>query len=699
MLKSSADSSASRPRRPRAAHCSRTFVDRSRGVYGDGGLPVAGDYLGLLRDFPRRLALARAERPLLLFLDALDQLSDQNAARTLNWLPQQLPPHVRLVVSTLPDSAPSLAVLRGRYPENSFIELTGLESHEGRELLTLWLKADGRTLQPSQRREIMQHFSRCPLPLWLKLAAAEASQWRSFDSISGLALTVPLMIRKLFARLSRPAAHGSNLVSRSLGLIRAARNGLTESELLDVLSRDKDFFDGFLRQAKFRPPERRLPFVVWSRLFFDLEPYLTERHADGASLLAFFHRQFGEVVDRTFLGPADAIERHASLARYFASQPNQFGQGGRAVFNGRKVAEMPYQQHQARMWRQLARTLTDLAFIETKCAAGLTYDLIGDYDAALHSPFFPRRYRQRIDQFARFVRANANLLVLRPELTFQQALNQPDSTAPAQSARRRLGSGRERRPWLRWVNKPQSPSPCLFTCVGHRDIVNSCDVSRDERLIVSASSDGELKIWDVATGRELRALVGHNESIETCAFSPDSRRIVSGDREGKVKLWDEASGKEVVGMSGHRDAVATCAFSPNGLRIASASYDNTLRIWDAGSGKALRRLHGHGSHAVACGFSPDSRHLVSGASDGGLKLWNVQSGREFATLAGHEKGVWSCGFAANGRWIVSASEDGTLKRWDVRSGRLLNTYVGHDGPVWTCAISSDGRSDLVGVER
>jgi WD40 repeat protein len=665
-------------------------------AYGDGGRPVPGDYLALLRDFPARLKLARPERPLLLFLDALDQLSDQNAARTLNWLPQQLPPHVRLVVSTLPDPAPPLPVLRGRYPEESFIELFGLKSREGRELLALWLKEDRRTLQSSQRDEIMRGFLRCPLPLWLKLAAAKARHWRSYDSIPRLASTVPLLIGQLFARLSRPDQHGPHLISHSLGLIRAAKNGLTENELLEVLSRDTDFFAAFLKHAKFQPPERRLPFVVWSRLFFDLEPYLTERHADGASLLAFFHRQFGEVVDRTFLRPVDLVKRHTSLAHYFARQPNQVTDDGRVVFNSRRVSELPYQLHQSGMWSPLARTLTDLAFIEAKCASGLTYDLIGDYDAALSSPRLPRRYRRLLDQFARFVRANANLLAARPELTFQQALNEPDATAPAQTARRRVRSGRQRRALLRWVNKPQTTSPCLSTYVGHRDIVNSCDVSRDGRFIVSASSDEELKMWDVATGRELRTLVGHRNSIETCAFSPDARRIVSGGRDGKLKLWDTLSGREVLPLSGHRDAIATCAFSSNGRYIASASYDDTLRIWDANNGKELRRLRGHKANVVACVFSPDSSRVVSGASDGGLKVWSVRSGREVAALAGHEKGVWSCAFAPNGRFLVSASEDGTLRRWDVTANRLLKTYEGHAGPVWTCAISSDSRRIVSG---
>ena len=62
------------------------------------------------------------------------------------------------------------------------------------------------------------------------------------------------------------------------------KNGLSEDEMIDVLSRDEEVFDDFRKRSFFEPPEKRLPVVVWSRFYFDVEPYLNERSADGASL-------------------------------------------------------------------------------------------------------------------------------------------------------------------------------------------------------------------------------------------------------------------------------------------------------------------------------------------------------------------------------------------------------------------------------
>ncbi|MGA7076507.1 MAG: AAA family ATPase, partial [Halobacteriota archaeon] len=297
---------------------------------------------------------------LIIFLDALDQLSDDYDARHLTWLPAQLPDGVRLIVSTLPGE--SLTALEER-PSSRLVELTPLSADEGKVLLDRWLADAHRTLQPNQRDEVLTKFAGCSSPLYLKLAFEEARRWHSFASPVPLSTTITGILGDLFARLARD--HGDVLVSHGLGYLGAARYGLTEDELLDVLSRDRTVCKDFIAHAHHTPPERRLPVVVWSRLFFDLEPYLTERSADGTSLITFYHRQFGEVVAERFLSEPNGRQFRLALAAYFDDQPLFLGEDAvpPTATNRRKVSELPFQLSQALEWKRLYDVLKNLSFL------------------------------------------------------------------------------------------------------------------------------------------------------------------------------------------------------------------------------------------------------------------------------------------------------------------------------------------------
>jgi len=98
-----------------------------------------------------------------------------------------------------------------------------------------------------------------------------------------LAADIPDLIGQLFDRLSAQTHHGPVLVKHTLSYLGAARNGLTEDELLDVLALDEDVMLDARAKAK-HELGKTLPAVIWSRLYFDLSPYLGERTADGTVL-------------------------------------------------------------------------------------------------------------------------------------------------------------------------------------------------------------------------------------------------------------------------------------------------------------------------------------------------------------------------------------------------------------------------------
>lgn len=642
----------------------------------------AGDVKDLVKEFPARLALAPPERPLLVFVDALDQLAPGDAARPLAWLPVPLPPHARVVLSALPEAVPP--ELRDGLPAAARVPLEPMPPAEGAALLDCWLEDAGRTLAPAQRALLERRFAGCGLPLFLKLAFEEARRRRSYEGPADPGADVPAAIRGLFARLASDAAHGSVLVARALGYLAAARHGLAEDEILDLLSLDPEVWGDFRARAHHEPPEQRLPVAVWSRLLLDLEPYLTERRSDGATLLTFYHRQLGEAAAEEFLDPEVRRTRHAHLARFFAVRPRA---------DRRRLSELPYQEVHAGLWPELAATLTDLDFVAAKCAAGLAYDLVLDYDRALAPDALPAAQRGEVEGFARFGRSESHILARWPELAFQQAANQPGDSAPAQAARRRLEAGGAAVPaWLEWVDKPRDPSGAVLTLAGHGDVVSDCAWSPDGTRILSASHDRTLRLWDAAAGREVGVLAGHESFVSACVWSRDGRRIVSAGFDRTLRVWDTASGRTVAKLVGHEDMVSCVALAPDGRRVVSGGKDGTLREWDAEAGVEVGRFGSGGPWIDACAFSADGRRVLAAERDGRrVTVWDAGARTPLLRLGGAAAWVWRCAGSPDGRRIVGACEDGTARVWDAETGQEVALLAGHPGAVKGCAWSPDGR--------
>jgi hypothetical protein len=154
---------------------------------------------------------------------------------------------------------------------------------------------------------------------------------------------------------------------------------------------------------------------------------------------------------------------------------------------------------------------------------------------------------------------------------------------------------------------------------------------------------------------------GPTSPVHSISFSPDGRFLASGHTspDNKVlKVWEVATGREVQTFSGHTNFVQTVAFSPDGGLLASGSGDNTVRLWDVATGRESRTLIGHRSWLQSVAFSPDGRWLASSSLDGSTRIWDVKTGEQLAALASLREGS---------DWLVVTPDglfDGSPEAWN-----------------------------------
>ncbi|MCA9084525.1 MAG: AAA family ATPase, partial [Planctomycetaceae bacterium] len=324
----------------------------------------------------RRLATATEGRPIVIILDALDQLSATDGSRRLAWLPWTLPEHVRLLVSCVsgvtdddPLGEPYRELKRrgNRSPDylQQAIAVESLTSEDALTLIDRWLEhcQPPRQLADDQRTVINDRILPDEAidrrrPLYLRILFEECRRWPSYRPVTPeeIGTNAAALLKSLLTRLNRPEEHGPT-VARALGYLVSARRGLSENEILEILWQDKEYHLYLQKLNRrhghtFPPNATRIPIAIWARLRQELAPYLAEQDAGGTSVLTFYHREFGFVVRELFAAQTDRKRKfHIRLGDHFSLHM-------RSMTLFRVLDELPWQLLNAREWDRLRCFLT-----------------------------------------------------------------------------------------------------------------------------------------------------------------------------------------------------------------------------------------------------------------------------------------------------------------------------------------------------
>jgi WD40 repeat protein len=206
---------------------------------------------------------------------------------------------------------------------------------------------------------------------------------------------------------------------------------------------------------------------------------------------------------------------------------------------------------------------------------------------------------------------------------------------------------------------------------------------------------GEIFLWALPGKGEPARFAGHKDGTECLAFSPDGKKLVSGGRDRAVKLWDVETGKPLWELADvHKAVVLAAAFAPDGSFV-TADKNGRLVRWGA-DGQSGPVVPAHTGAINGAAFSPDGKLLATTGDDGLVRLWHTADLDKAEvppvwTVEGHGNGALGVCFSPDGTRLATTGHDKAVRLWETATGREALALQGRTGLRFGIAFRPDGR--------
>ncbi|XP_076043047.1 NACHT domain- and WD repeat-containing protein 1 isoform X2 [Oratosquilla oratoria] len=394
----------------------RSIAEQCCALYGEHPAEAAKGVRNMCQFLMHVWSKACKIRPLVIMIDGIDQVKSYGST-SLEWVPRELPDHVKLIMTVRDDSLQMTELQNIIEDRACFLKIPPLTIDEAYNKFETNLKSRHRSVNKEQREAVSRCQQECPLPLYVEIVCRMAYEWTGSETELPLKPNLSDQIHAVFDDLEEK--YGTIEVSHTLGFLTAAKHGLSDSEMIDILSCDEAVLERIFVHGQ--PPVRRCPSLLWVQISRALQPFLMKTIVAGICLLTWRHESFRNVAHERYLGTSDQVNMCCSALidyfqskwangvkkpvpvyeagveegkdRYVLDQPTKYRSSNMSKIsvqpafsrhNRRKLDELPYQVLQLR-GRILEEFVLNFDWVYDKLCGSDTYQVLEDVSLALRN--------------------------------------------------------------------------------------------------------------------------------------------------------------------------------------------------------------------------------------------------------------------------------------------------------------------------
>ncbi|XP_010888175.2 telomerase protein component 1 [Esox lucius] len=667
-----------------------------RGKEKEGSL-LPSSYKDLLSEFHFQLCEARKDQPLALLVDGAELVQDGRGKLISDWIPQQLPQGVSLVLSVTSNSA--LLRVLAKKKRTILFPLGQLSLPDRKEIVQRGLGVHGKKLSDSAFNNQLQTLlmkKGAVSPLYLHLACEELRAFASFEKMSDSLQALPPSLSGLVQHsLGRLLSQYRDIgLGWALAALAVSRTGLKERDLYAILNICHDLTSGgekatlqdMLHLA--RKPKRRVPMATFSHMVRSLHSLIDPSHCHGPDdPLALTNPEVRLAFKKELLlpGESDWTKGHLLMAAHLWEMADPQGTDTFLHCEASSILNLPFHLMRGGQWEALHCLLSSYHFLFAEVRNGLLHHLLETYSLFLSegvgsstsSDPVSEEAPSRLQDCLRFLQRHAPLLSSWPTLFLQQALNEPHHTAAHAWAQGMMGKEGKGVHVMRWLNNEQDAQLETSELVSTFLSEPTCAVvSPGGGVMAVGTGQGTLHLIHTETGQEVRSLVSSCDGISGCVFLREGL-MGTTSFDGRIELWDVESGCRTSLIDGHSNRITGSDVSADRKHLATVSLDSSLKVWSSPKGSLVTALTSP-SPLNCVQFDPEGHHVAAGGWDGVVRLWNWLKGH-VTTLSGHRRAVRSLSFSPSSHMLCSGCLSGEVRLWSVPSATCVGHYQAHRG--------------------